>query len=46
MDMEGNSVLGIDNVGLDFTDLDFIMDENSQKILNGNYSYNELTLAG
>jgi len=35
MDMEGNSVLGIDNVGLDFTDLDFIMDENSQKILNG-----------
>jgi len=35
MDMDGNSVLGIDNVGLDFTDLDFIMDENSQKILNG-----------
>ena len=33
----GDSVLGIDNVGLDFTDLDFIMDENSQKILNGDY---------
>jgi len=31
----GDSVLGIDNVGLDFTDLDFIMDENSQQILNG-----------
>eukprot|EP00092_Neocalanus_flemingeri_P045273 GFUD01050507.1.p1 GENE.GFUD01050507.1~~GFUD01050507.1.p1 ORF type:complete len:1315 (+),score=258.40 GFUD01050507.1:90-4034(+) len=33
--MSPDSVLGIDNVGLDFTDLDFIMDENSQKILNG-----------
>lgn len=31
----GDSVLGIDNVGLDFNDLDFIIDENSQKILNG-----------
>lgn len=31
----GDSELGFDNVGLDFTDLDFIMDENSQKILNG-----------
>ena len=38
----GDSVLGIDNVGLDFTDLDFMMDENSQKILNGDYTYNEI----
>ena len=43
MDMDGNAVLGIDNVGLDFTDLDFIMDENSQKILNGDYSCNGFT---
>ena len=37
----GDSELGFDNVGLDFTDLDFIMDENSQKILNGDYTFYE-----